>query len=89
MSLGKLLVEAVNAAIVRSSTLFASIERMAIRAGFNLDFFESRTSFEGVAAANASNGALVVLGMDVFLHFLYSFRLVKFITKRDTRVMLH
>lgn len=72
---GKFLVEFVDAAVRLDEALFAGVERMAIRAGINLDFFHGRTSFEGGSAADAGHGALVVLRMDSLFHVLYSFRL--------------
>lgn len=84
LGFGKTFVEFVDTAIGCRSALFAGVERMAIRASFNFDFLQGRTGFEGVPTANAGDGAFVVLGMDVFFHFLYSFRLAKSIAKRDT-----
>ena len=36
---GKFLVEFVDTAVAGDASLFASIERMAVRAGFDFDFF--------------------------------------------------
>lgn len=65
----ELLVEAIDTTIGLDETLLAGIERVAIRAGINLDFFEGRSGFEGRAAGHAGHGAFVISGVDVFLHF--------------------
>ena len=72
---GKFFVELVDPAVRLNGALLASVERVAIRASINLDFFQGRSGLEGGSAADAGHGALVVLRMDVFLHVLYSFRL--------------
>lgn len=73
LGFGKTFVEFVDASVSGSGTLLASVERMAIRASFDFDFLQGRTSFEGVPTANAGNGAFVVLGVDVFFHFFTPF----------------
>lgn len=87
-SLGKLLVELVDTAISSDITLLTSVERVAVGASFDLDLLEDGSGFEGIAARDASHRALVVFRMDVFLHFIYSFRLVDITTKRVTGIML-
>lgn len=69
MGFGETFVEFVDAAVGCGGALLAGVERMAIRASFNFDFLQGRTSFEGVPTANAGNSAFVVLGVDVFFHF--------------------
>src|SRR5574344_2604284 len=84
----KFFVELVNAAVRLNEALLARVERVAVRAGIDLDFFHGRASLEGGSAADAGHGALVVLRMDVFLHVLYSFRLAGYAAKRVTVVIL-
>lgn len=82
----KLLVESVDASVSSDVALFASVEGVAIRASFNLDLFENGTSFEGVSARDASHRALVVIGVDVFLHFNTPFALWVF-PQRELRAI--
>lgn len=65
----ELLVEAIDTTVGLDETLLAGVERVAIRAGINLDFFEGRSGLEGRAAGHAGHGAFVISGVDVFLHF--------------------
>jgi hypothetical protein len=74
LGFGELLVEAVDTAVVSNVALFARIERVAIRAGINLDFVKGGTSFERGAAAHAGHGAFVIRRVDVLFHVHYSFR---------------
>ena len=74
LSFGKFLVETIDAAVGLDETLLASVERVAIAAGINLDFFEGAASFEGSSTGNAGDSAFLVIWMDVVLH-KYSFRL--------------
>ena len=74
MGLGQLLVEAVDAAIGGHEALLAGVERVAVGAGVDLDFGKGRAGHEGRAAGGAGNHAPVVSRVDVFLHFLHSFR---------------
>ena len=74
LGFGELLVEAIDASVGLDETLLTGVERMAIRAGIDFDFIKGRTGFEGRAASRASDFAVMVLRMDVFLHIPYSFR---------------
>jgi hypothetical protein len=47
--------------------LLSGVERMAIRAHFNVNFRQGGTRFEGIAAC-ASNQAAAVLGMNISFH---------------------
>ena len=70
-SLGKFLVELVDTAVDSSASLFASVVWVAICTSFNLELgSKSGSGCEGSSAADAGNLALVVLWVDVFLHFL-------------------
>ena len=69
LGLGELLIEAIDAAVVGDEALLTGVERVAIRAGINLDFFKGGSGFEGRAAGHAGHGAFVISGVDVFLHF--------------------
>ena len=72
----KFFVEFVDTAIRRNASLLTSVERMAVRAGFNLDFVSHRgATFKSSAAADASNLAMMVSWMDSLFHNQYSFRL--------------
>ena len=72
----KFLVELVDTAIRRNASLFASVEWVAVRAGFNFDFVSHRgATFKSSTAADASDLAMMVGWMDSLFHFQYSFRL--------------
>jgi len=81
----KFFIELVNAAISSDETLLTSVEWVAIRAGINFDFFQSGSGLECCATADAGDGALMILWLDVFLHILYSFRRTVIAAQRDTR----
>lgn len=81
---GELLVESVDTAVDGSASLFAGVEWVAICTGFNLELgSKSGSGGEGGSAADAGNLALVVLWVDVFLHFFYSFRLGTYFCQRE------
>ena len=83
-SLGKFLVELVDTAVDGSASLFASVEWVAVCAGFDLKLgSKGGSGGEGGSAADAGDLALVVLWVDVFLHFLYSFRLGTYFCQRE------
>lgn len=65
----ELLVEAIDTTVGLNEALLTGVERVAIRAGINLDFFKGGSGFEGRAAGHAGHGAFVISGVDVFLHF--------------------
>ena len=67
---GEFLVETVNTAIGDNIPLLARIERMAVRAGFDFEFFpEGRTSFKRGSAVDAGHSASMIRWMDSFFHF--------------------
>ena len=68
LGLGKFLVELVDAAIGLDVALLPGVEGMAVAACFDLDFLKDASGLERVPAADAGHRALVVLGMDAFLH---------------------
>ena len=61
------LLEAIDAAAAVHQLLFAGVEGVALRANFNTHFRFGGTGLESLAA-NATNDALAILGMDLFLH---------------------
>ena len=71
LGFGELLVEAIDTAVAGDETLLASVERMAVGAGIDLDFFEGRAGLERGAAGSANDDALLVLGVDAFFHCYY------------------
>lgn len=81
---GQFLVEFGNTAVLLNETLLAGIEWVAVAAGINLDFLQSRTGFECGSARSADNGALLVIWMDVFFHFNTPFALRHTAAKRVT-----
>jgi hypothetical protein len=81
---GKFLVELVDTAIGLDGALLAGVERVAIRAGLDLDLFaKGRTRLEGRAAADAGDLGVMVLRVDILFHRLYSFRLVELMPQRE------
>lgn len=64
-------VEAIDTTVLLDETLFAGVEGVAVGAGVNLDFAEDGASHEGGAAGGAGDYALAVIGVNVFLHFIY------------------
>ena len=67
---GEFLIELVDTAIRRNASLLASVEWMAVGAGFNFDFISHRgATFKSSAAADASDLAMMVGWMDSLFHF--------------------
>ena len=86
---GELLVESVDTAVDGSASLFAGVEWVAICAGFNLELgSKSGSGGEGGSAADAGNLALVVLWVDVFLHFLTPFALAFTFAKESSGLII-
>ena len=61
------LLEAIHTSAGINQLLLASVERMALRANIYAHFLLDGTGFESFAA-NATNYALAVIGMGIFLH---------------------
>ena len=86
---GELLVESVDTAVDGSASLFAGVEWVAICTGFNLELgSKSGSGGEGGSAADAGNLALVVLWVDVFLHFFTPFALALTFAKESSRLII-
>ena len=66
------LVESVNTSTGVNQLLLAGIERVALRADFNLDVLLGRASGKDVTAST-TNGSLFVVGVDTFLHIVHLF----------------
>jgi hypothetical protein len=66
------LIESINTSTGVNQLLFAGIERVALRADFNLDVLLGGTGCENVTAS-ATNCGLFVIGMDTFLHVVHLF----------------
>jgi hypothetical protein len=62
------LVEFVDPSGCGDKLLLSGIERMAIRAGVNLDFFGSRTGFERISAGTAGDSYLIIFRVDILFH---------------------
>ena len=65
------LLEAINAAAAVNQLLLAGEEGMALRADFNPQFLLGGAGLKGFAAHTADD-ALFVLGMDLFLHSIFT-----------------
>ncbi len=66
------LVELVNASGRGHELLLSGIERMAIRACIDFQFFHRRSGFECVTACRTGNFHLIIFRMDVLFH-VFSF----------------
>ena len=66
------LVEAINASTGVNQLLLAGIEGVALGADFNTDLLLGRASGKSITAS-ATDGGLLVVGMDTFLHFVHLF----------------
>jgi hypothetical protein len=62
------LVETINTSTGVNQLLLAGVERVALGADFNLDVLFGGAGLNDLAAC-ASDGRLLVLGVDTFLHF--------------------
>ena len=74
LNFGEFLVELVNTSVSGDEALSASVEGVAVAAGINLDVTSGGTSLEGGTAGRAGDSRVMVSRMNVFLHFLNSFR---------------
>ena len=74
LGFGKFLVELVDTAVSGNEALLASVEWVAIAAGIDFDVSKGRSGLEGAAAGGAGHDRVVISWVDIFLHFLNSFR---------------
>ena len=74
LSFGKFLVELVDTAVSGNEALLASVEWVAIAAGIDFDVSKGRSGLEGAAAGGAGHDRVVISWVDIFFHFLNSFR---------------
>lgn len=66
------LLESVNTSACINKLLLACVERMALRADFNLNILLCGASIDHIAAS-AGNSGIIILRMDTFFHFYTSF----------------
>ena len=70
----KFLVELVDTSVSGNEALLAGVEWVAIATGIDFDVSKGRSGLEGAAAGGAGHDRVVIGWVDVFLHFLNSFR---------------
>ena len=67
----KQLIEAADTSASIQHLLLAGEEGVTLRANFNLNVLLGRPGFDHITAG-ALNGSLFVIGMDAFLHFMFT-----------------